>query len=188
MTCDGKPFYLRVCLHLAPFLGMAFQGERRNRFKKVWVFRNDAERAQQGHPSRPPCSSTREIYRPRWISVQLGNTIQNRVWVLLTGKYFANFIPGDDEYRLALTVKFLLFSMQASINSHGLYFPTDDTFLMAHHVTSYLFSFPCTTRRSLERFASRHGTACLALPLSVLRTQLRRAGHDSALPVICIVR
>lgn len=78
--------------------------------------------------------------------------------------------------------------MQASINSRGVYFPTDDTFLMARHITSYLFSFPCTVRCGLERFALRHGTACLVLPVSALRTQLRRGGHDSAPPVICIVR
>ena len=59
---------------------------------------------------------------------------------------------------------------------------------MARHITSYLFSLPCTVRRGLERFALRHGTACLALPVSAFRTQLRRGGHDSAPPVICIVR
>jgi hypothetical protein len=139
MTCDGRPFYLRDCLHSAPPLGMASQGGRRNRFKKCWVFRNDAERALQGRPPRPPCSSTHEICRPRRISIQRGHTILIQVWVLLSGQYSANFVPDDDGYRLASTVKFLLFSMQASINYRGLYFPTVDTFLVARHITSYLF-------------------------------------------------
>ena len=124
MTCGGKPFYIRDCLHLAPFLGMESQGGRRNRFKKLWVSRNDAVRALQGRPSRPSCSCTRDICRPRRISIQLGYTVLIQVWVLLSGQYFASFVPGDNGYRLALTVKFLLFSMQASISSRGVYFPT----------------------------------------------------------------